>query len=116
MQQTVNPDHLKFDSKGLIPAVVQDYQTHQVLMVAWMNTESIKKTFETGTTWFWSRSRQQLWNKGETSGNVQRVVNIYTDCDCDTILVEVEPAGPACHTGNTTCFYRQLQASTSETL
>ena len=116
MQQIVNPDQLKFDSKGLIPAVVQDYQTHQVLMVAWMNTESIQKTFETGTTWFWSRSRQQLWNKGETSGNVQRVVSIYADCDCDTILVEVEPAGPACHTGNTTCFYRQLQASTSETL
>ncbi|PLX33725.1 MAG: bifunctional phosphoribosyl-AMP cyclohydrolase/phosphoribosyl-ATP pyrophosphatase [Clostridiales bacterium] len=104
---------LKFDEKGLIPAVVQDNATGQVLMVAYMNGQSIEKTLETGTTWFYSRSRKRLWNKGETSGNVQKVVSIDYDCDADTLLVKVDPAGPACHTGNTSCFYRRLYQSES---
>lgn len=99
---------LKFDKKGLIPTVVQDTVTKDVLMVAWMNTVSLQKTIETGETWFWSRSRQELWHKGETSGNTQKVVEIRYDCDGDTLLVLVEPAGPACHTGERTCFYRIL--------
>jgi phosphoribosyl-ATP pyrophosphohydrolase/phosphoribosyl-AMP cyclohydrolase len=102
---------LKFDEKGLLPAVVQDNSTGQVLMVAYMNEESIGKTLETGTTWFYSRSRKRLWNKGETSGNIQKVVSIDYDCDADTLLVKVDPAGPACHTGNTSCFYRRLYES-----
>lgn len=100
---------LKFDKKGLIPTVVQDAVTKDVLMVAWMNTVSLQKTIETGETWFWSRSRQELWHKGETSGNTQKVVEIRYDCDGDTLLVLVEPAGPACHTGERTCFYRVLE-------
>ncbi len=102
---------LKFDEKGLLPAVVQDNSTGQVLMVAYMNEQSIEKTLETGTTWFYSRSRKRLWNKGETSGNIQKVVSIDYDCDADTLLVKVDPAGPACHTGNTSCFYRRLYES-----
>jgi phosphoribosyl-ATP pyrophosphohydrolase/phosphoribosyl-AMP cyclohydrolase len=102
---------LKFDEKGLLPAVVQDNATGQVLMVAYMNEQSIEKTLETGTTWFYSRSRKRLWNKGETSGNIQKVVSIDYDCDADTLLVKVDPAGPACHTGNTSCFYRRLYES-----
>lgn len=100
---------LKFDSNGLIPTVVQDAVTKDVLMVAWMNTESLQKTVHSGETWFWSRSREELWHKGGTSGNTQKVVEIRYDCDGDTLLVLVEPAGPACHTGNTTCFYRGLE-------
>ncbi|MFW5940300.1 MAG: phosphoribosyl-AMP cyclohydrolase [Chloroflexota bacterium] len=99
---------LKFDERGLIPAVVQDAATRQVLMVAWMNAESLHLTQETGQTYFWSRSRQQLWHKGGTSGNVQRVQEIRVDCDADTLLVLVEPAGPACHTGEVSCFFREL--------
>ena len=99
---------LKFDEKGLITAVVQDANSRDVLMVAWMNAESLRLTQETGETHFWSRSRQELWHKGGTSGNVQRVQEIRYDCDGDTLLVLVEPAGPACHTGATTCFYQQL--------
>ncbi|MBK5251314.1 MAG: bifunctional phosphoribosyl-AMP cyclohydrolase/phosphoribosyl-ATP diphosphatase HisIE [Peptostreptococcaceae bacterium] len=102
---------LKFDEKGLLPAVVQDNATGQVLMVAYMNEQSIEKTLETETTWFYSRSRKRLWNKGETSGNIQKVVSIDYDCDADTLLVKVDPAGPACHTGNTSCFYRRLYES-----
>ena len=101
--------NLKFDSNGLITTVVQDANTKDVLMVAWMNAESLQKTIESGETWFWSRSRQELWHKGATSGNTQKVVEIRYDCDGDTLLVLVEPAGPACHTGNTTCFYRTLE-------
>lgn len=100
--------NIKFNSNGLIPAVVQDAATKDVLMVAWMNAESLQKTIESGETWFWSRSRQELWHKGETSGNTQKVVEIRYDCDGDTLLVLVEPAGPACHTGERTCFYRIL--------
>lgn len=101
--------NLKFDSQGLIPAVIQDALTKDVLMVAWMNAESLEKTLQTGQTWFWSRSRQELWHKGGTSGNTQTVVKIYTDCDGDTLLVLVQPAGPACHTGETTCFFETLE-------
>ena len=99
---------LKFDEKGLIPTIVQDTQTRQVLMMAWMNAESLQKTIESGETWFWSRSRQELWHKGGTSGNTQKVSEVRYDCDADTLLVLVEPAGPACHTGAVSCFYRVL--------
>ena len=99
---------LKFDDKGLIPAVVQDADTKEVLMVAYMNQESLDLTIQTGETTFYSRSRQELWHKGETSGNIQSVEEIYYDCDEDTLLVLVEPAGPACHTGKQSCFYRKL--------
>lgn len=101
-------ENLKFDANGLITTVVQDASTQEVLMVAWMNAESLQKTLETGETWFWSRSRQELWHKGGTSGNVQKVVEIRYDCDGDTLLALVKPAGPACHTGNVSCFYRKL--------
>jgi phosphoribosyl-AMP cyclohydrolase len=100
--------NLKFDSNGLITAVVQDVNSLAVLMVAWMNAESVQKTLASGETWFWSRSRQELWHKGATSGNIQKVSEIRYDCDADTLLVLVEPAGPACHTGEYSCFYRSL--------
>ena len=100
--------NLKFDANGLITAVVQDSKTKDVLMVAWMNAESLQKTLESGETWFWSRSRGELWHKGATSSNVQKVVEVRYDCDGDTLLVLVEPAGPACHTGEVSCFYRVL--------
>jgi len=103
-------ENLKFDEKGLIPAIVQDVNTKDVLMMAYVNEESLQKTLETGNTWFFSRSRQKLWMKGETSGNVQLVKEIKYDCDNDTLLILVEPAGPACHTGDKTCFHRQLEA------
>ncbi len=99
---------LKFDERGLIPAVVQDIKTGDVLMVAWMNAEALHLTQETGEAHFWSRSRRTLWHKGETSGNVQRVHDIWVDCDADTLLLKVNPAGPACHTGERSCFYRRL--------
>ena len=100
---------VKFDDRGLVPAVVQQADTGEVLMVAWMNEESLGLTIKTGTTWFWSRSRQELWNKGATSGNMQQVKRILVDCDGDTLLVEVDSPGPACHTGHRSCFYRQLR-------
>lgn len=100
---------LKFDGNGLIPAIVQDSQTLQVLMMAWMNTESLAKTLESGETWFWSRSRKEFWHKGGTSGNIQKVVEIRYDCDGDVLLVQVEPAGPACHTGEVSCFFQVLE-------
>ena len=99
----------KFFVKGdLLPAIVQEKSTGEVLMLAYMNRESLKKTFETGYTWFYSRSRQELWNKGATSGHVQKVVDIYSDCDDDTLLVTVEQTGAACHTGNHSCFFTRL--------
>lgn len=101
-------DELKFDERGLIPCIVQDDATGDVLMMAWMNRESLERTLQEGTTWFWSRSRGQLWHKGETSGNTQRLVQLRYDCDGDTLLARVIPAGPACHTGNSTCFYQVL--------
>ena len=99
---------IKYDPNGLVPAIVQDAETKEVLMLAYMNAESLRLTIESGETWFWSRSRSKLWHKGATSGNIQKVVEIRVDCDADTLLVLVNPAGPACHTGNQTCFYRVL--------
>lgn len=98
-----------FLKSDLIPAVVQEHSTGEVLMVAWMNRESMAKTLETGYTWFWSRSRQELWNKGATSGHLQKVVEIYSDCDDDTLLVSVEQTGAACHTGNHSCFFKKIK-------
>jgi phosphoribosyl-ATP pyrophosphohydrolase/phosphoribosyl-AMP cyclohydrolase len=97
-------DDLKFDGKGLIPAIVQDASTREVLTLAYMNRESLERTIETRETWFWSRSRNELWHKGETSGNTQQVVDLVADCDNDAIVVLVKPAGPACHTGARSCF------------
>ena len=99
---------LKYDADGLIPCVVQDASTLEVLMVAWMSAESLERTLATGETVFWSRSRQELWHKGATSGNVQKLVALKYDCDADTLLALVEPAGPACHTGARSCFYRDV--------
>ena len=100
---------LKFDEKGLIPAIVQDYKTGEVLMVAYMNEESLKRTLETKRTCFWSRSRKTYWVKGETSGHFQFVKGIYYDCDKDTLLVKVRQVAAACHTGKRSCFYRKLK-------
>ncbi len=99
---------LKFDPNGLIPAIVQDAATKDVLTLAYMNAESLQKTIQTGETRFYSRSRQELWHKGGTSGNTQKVTEIRYDCDADALLVLVQPAGPACHTGAQSCFYRTL--------
>jgi phosphoribosyl-AMP cyclohydrolase len=99
---------IKFDANGLVPAIVQDQETNEVLMLAYMNQESLALTLEKGETYFWSRSRKELWHKGGTSGNVQRVVEVRVDCDADTLLIRVHSAGPACHTGNPTCFYREV--------
>jgi phosphoribosyl-AMP cyclohydrolase len=99
---------LKWDAQGLIPAIVQDAATQQVLMMAYMNAESLQKTLDLGETVFWSRSRGELWHKGATSGHTQRVIDLRVDCDADTLLITVDPAGPACHTGETSCFYRTL--------
>ena len=99
---------VNWNAQGLAPAIVQDADTGQVLMLAYMNEESLQRTLQTGETWFWSRSRGELWHKGATSGNTQRVVDMRYDCDADTLLLRVEPAGPACHTGQQSCFYRRL--------
>ena len=101
-------DDLTYDERGLIPAIVQEESTGQVLMLAYMNRESLGRTLETGRTWFFSRSRQELWPKGETSGNIQKVKRIMFDCDADTLLVLVEQVGAACHTGEKSCFYREF--------
>ena len=111
--ETVSTKNLKFDAYGLIPVIVQDAETAQVLMLAYMNIESLLLTFETGETHFWSRSRKELWHKGATSGNVQRVVDVRADCDADALLICVIPAGPACHTGNQTCFHQNLESKTA---
>ena len=102
---------IKYDANGLVPTIVQDAETNEVLMLAYMNAESLHLTVETGETWFWSRSRGELWHKGVTSGNVQRVVEVRVDCDADTLLVLVNSAGAACHTGERSCFYRSLEKS-----
>ncbi|MDQ0975197.1 phosphoribosyl-ATP pyrophosphohydrolase/phosphoribosyl-AMP cyclohydrolase [Neobacillus niacini] len=96
--------NIRFDEKGLVPAIVQDAETKEVLTLAYMNQESLTKTLETGETWFYSRSRQELWHKGATSGNTQTVISVKYDCDKDAVLVQVEPKGPACHTGAVSCF------------
>jgi phosphoribosyl-AMP cyclohydrolase len=101
---------IKWDERGLAPVVVQAMSTGEVLMVAWMNAEALRLTVETRQAWFWSRSRGELWHKGATSGNTMRVQDIYVDCDADVLLLQVEAAGPACHTGERTCFYRRLEA------
>ena len=106
---------LKFDEKGLIPVIVQDYYTKQVLTLAYMNEESLKITMEEGYTCFWSRSRQELWRKGETSGNRQKVVNITADCDSDALVIEVKKDGPACHTGAESCFFNDIYMAEDET-
>lgn len=107
-------DRINWNEDGLIPAIVQDDRTKQVLMMAYMNAASLKQTRETGETVFWSRSRQELWHKGATSGNTQTVTGIFVDCDGDTLLIKVKPAGPACHTGEVSCFYRPIEAITIE--
>ncbi|GAA0180798.1 phosphoribosyl-AMP cyclohydrolase [Clostridium sediminicola] len=102
-------NEIDFDKcNGLVPTIVQDYSDKEILMMAYMNEESLKRTIESGKTWFWSRSRNQFWNKGETSGNFQLVKSISVDCDGDTLVIEVEQKGPACHTGNRSCFYRKI--------
>lgn len=102
-------ENLHFDQNGLIPAIVQDIRNGEVLMMAWLNAEALQRTMESGEAWFWSRSRQTLWHKGGTSGNVQKVIEIRVDCDADALLLLVQPAGPACHTGHRTCFYQALK-------
>ncbi len=97
---------VRFNADGLVPAIVQDAATHQVLMMAWMNAESLRRTLALGETVFWSRSRQEYWHKGATSGNTQTVTDLRIDCDGDTLLLRVTPAGPACHTGAQSCFFR----------
>ncbi|WP_067726402.1 bifunctional phosphoribosyl-AMP cyclohydrolase/phosphoribosyl-ATP diphosphatase HisIE [Oceanobacillus damuensis] len=104
----LNIEQLSFNEDGLIPAIIQDAKTGSVLTLAYMNSESLLKTIQTNETWFFSRKRQELWNKGETSGNKQQVKKISFDCDADALLVQVEPAGPACHTGEETCFHNEL--------
>jgi phosphoribosyl-ATP pyrophosphohydrolase/phosphoribosyl-AMP cyclohydrolase len=106
--EKVEPKDLKFDSNGLIPAIVQDANSNEVLMMAYMTMESLHITVESGETWFWSRSRQELWHKGATSGNTQTVVDIRVDCDADTLLIFVQPTGAACHTGKRSCFFRTI--------
>lgn len=98
----------KFDTNGLIPAVIQDFHTGEVLMVAWMNDQSFKLTLESRQVHFWSRSRNELWRKGATSGNTLTLIDLWIDCDSDTLLLKVQPVGPVCHTGNQTCFYQKL--------
>ena len=111
MQELTYP--LQFGDNGLIPAIVQDADTKEVLMMAYMNAESLQLTLERGETHFWSRSRGELWHKGETSGNTQKVIEILVDCDADTLLIQVQPSGAACHTGERTCFYRKLERESS---
>jgi len=102
-------EQIKFDERGLVPVVVQDFNTRQVLTLAYMNAESLSRTVETNETWFYSRSRASLWHKGETSGHTQRVTDILVDCDSDALTILVEPRGPACHTGSQTCFHNELK-------
>ncbi|MCM8796800.1 MAG: phosphoribosyl-AMP cyclohydrolase [Candidatus Omnitrophica bacterium] len=108
-QKQIQIRHLKFDKQGLIPAVIQDYKTAQVLMVAYMNRESLRRTLKLGKTCFWSRSRKEYWIKGMTSGHFQFVKSIFYDCDADALLIKVRQAGVACHTGKRSCFYRRLK-------
>ena len=107
-------EKLKFDANGLIPAIVQEQGTGRVLMMAWMNRASLEKTVATRKTHFWSRSRQKFWQKGETSGHIQRVKEILYDCDQDTLLIKVEQTGPACHTGARSCFFRSFSTPVEE--
>ncbi len=108
---SLRPEDVKFDERGLVPAVVQDARTREVLTLAYMNAESLRRTLAEGETWFWSRSRAELWHKGATSGHTQRVVSVRLDCDADALVVLVEPRGPACHTGARTCFHNELEGA-----
>jgi phosphoribosyl-ATP pyrophosphohydrolase/phosphoribosyl-AMP cyclohydrolase len=105
---------IKWDENGLVPAIVQDADTKEVLTLAYVNRESLGKSVETGQTWFWSRSRAELWNKGATSGNTQQIISMSYDCDADTLLFVVDPKGPACHTGAESCFFRTLATATGQ--
>jgi phosphoribosyl-ATP pyrophosphohydrolase/phosphoribosyl-AMP cyclohydrolase len=110
----LKPEDVRFDERGLVPAIVQDSRTREVLTLAYMNEESLRRTLAEGETWFWSRSRAELWHKGATSGNTQRVVAVRLDCDTDALVVLVEPRGPACHTGATSCFHREVEGVKTE--
>lgn len=116
MEKLITVEDIKFDEKGLVPAIVQDNQTGEVLTLAYMNKESFLITIEEKRTCFFSRSRQELWRKGETSGNVQHVISITADCDSDALLVKVEKEGPACHTGKESCFFNTVYTSPSDSL
>jgi phosphoribosyl-AMP cyclohydrolase / phosphoribosyl-ATP pyrophosphohydrolase len=111
---SLKPEEVRFDERGLVPAIVQDARTLEVLTLAYMNEESLRRTLEEGETWFWSRSRSELWHKGATSGNTQRVVEMRPDCDSDALVILVEPRGPACHTGATSCFDAGNEGSQSD--
>lgn len=106
---TFDPESLKYDANGLIPAIAQDYATGEVLMLAWMNAESLRTTLQSGQVTYWSRSRQELWAKGATSGHVQMLVEMRVDCDRDALLLQVEQIGPACHTNRRSCFYTAVR-------
>ena len=105
---------LKFDQRGLIPAIIQDFDSGDILMLGYVSEESLRRTVESGQVWFYSRSRQELWHKGATSGNYLNVRAIFKDCDADTLLIQVDPAGPTCHTGRRSCFYRTLEEEDDE--
>ncbi len=105
----MEPQEVAFDDRGLAPAIVQDAEDGTVLMLAWVDAEALRRTLESKTTWFWSRSRQEYWNKGATSGNTQEVVEVRYDCDADAILMRVHAHGPACHTGERSCFFRAFE-------
>ncbi|HEY0084240.1 MAG TPA: bifunctional phosphoribosyl-AMP cyclohydrolase/phosphoribosyl-ATP diphosphatase HisIE [Pyrinomonadaceae bacterium] len=107
----IDVEDLKYDERGLVPVVVQDARTREVLTLAYMSAESLRRTLDTGETWFWSRSRAQLWHKGETSGHTQRVLGLAVDCDADALVAHVEPSGPACHTGVRSCFLNELEGA-----
>ena len=111
-----NMKNLKFDDQGLIPAILQDDNTLKVLMMAWMNEEALRLTLSTSQAHFWSRSRQELWHKGATSGNIMHIQNIYYDCDGDALLLLVKPDGPACHTGKTSCFYQNFSKGVKDSI
>lgn len=113
MTETVSFEAVRWDERGLVAAIVQDAETNQVLTLAYMNAESLAQSLQIGETVLWSRSRNELWHKGATSGHTQRIVSISVDCDGDALLVRVIPNGPGCHTGNTTCFYRDIEAHTA---
>jgi phosphoribosyl-AMP cyclohydrolase len=102
---------IKYNKDGLVPAIAQDADTGEVLMLAYMNAEALQRTLSSGEAWFYSRSRQELWHKGETSGNIIKVFEVWKDCDSDTILLKGKPTGPVCHTGNPTCFFQQIEMS-----
>jgi phosphoribosyl-ATP pyrophosphohydrolase/phosphoribosyl-AMP cyclohydrolase len=107
----LKPEDVRFDERGLVPAVVQDARTREVLTLAYMNAESLARTLAEGEAWFWSRSRRELWHKGATSGHTQRVVDVRLDCDSDAVVLLVEPRGPACHTGEQTCFHNEVEGT-----